>query len=111
MKVIDMSEEYVSLAEVRDLLNAEKEKREELITIQEAAKTHAEDVCKIQKEQADEMIAELKKLSFVTDTTSYKIADILPKYPEDVRAIFSKERINLEASDIQNVLDIVNKYQ
>ena len=46
----------------------------------------------------------------MNEVTSYKIADILPKYPEDVRAIFSKERINLESDDIQKILDIVAEY-
>ena len=39
-----------------------------------------------------------------------KIADILPKYPEDVRAIFSKERITLSNDQINQIIEIVGKY-
>lgn len=105
-----MSEQYVSMAEVKELLNEANEKRStELSTIQKAAMQHAQAMI-LTKEQADELIKELSELEFTTDAISYKIADILPKYPEDVRAIFSKERIALEADDINKVIDIVAKY-
>ncbi|MBO4552056.1 MAG: hypothetical protein J5673_02525 [Candidatus Methanomethylophilaceae archaeon] len=118
-----MSERYVSLAEVKDILTEANEARGGFVdtedpeyvpsqasAIQRAALLHSQAVCKLTKEQADELIAKVRELEFVTETTSYKIADILPKYPEDVRAIFSKERITLEADDIQKVLDIVGEY-
>ncbi len=117
-----MSERYVSLAEVRDLLTEMSEARggfgdpeepdvhTQAEAIQKAALLHSQALAKLTKEQADELIAKVSELDFVTETTSYKIADILPKYPEDVRAIFSKERINLEADDVQKVLDICSAY-
>ena len=119
-----MSERYVSLAEVKEILTEANEARGGFVdtedpeyvpsqasAIQRAALLHAQAVCtNLTKEQADELIAKVRELEFVTETTSYKIADILPKYPEDVRAIFSKERITLEADDIQKVLDIVGEY-
>lgn len=105
-----MSEQYISMAEVKELLNEANEKRTtELSTIQKSALQHAQTM-KLSKEQADELIKEVSALEFTTDATSCKIADILPKYPEDVRAIFSKERIALEADDINKVIDIVAKY-
>ena len=40
-----------------------------------------------------------------------KIADLLPEYPEDVRAIFSKERVTLDQDQIESILEIVrNNY-
>ncbi len=105
-----MSEQYVTLAEVRDLLTEANGKRGELTTIQNSAMVHAQTIAKITKEEAEQIVERTQALDFVTETTSYKIADILPKYPEDVRAIFSKERITLEPDDIQKVLDIVAEY-
>ena len=105
-----MSEQYVTLAEVRDLLTEANEKRGELSTIQKSAMAHAQTIAKITKEDADQIVERTQALDFVTETTSYKIADILPKYPEDVRAIFAKERITLEPDDIQKVLVIVAEY-
>ena len=104
-----MSEQYVTLAEVRDLLAAEGEKRE-LLTSQKAALDHAQTVCTIPLESAKALIEEVSQLEEVSDAVAVKIADLLPKYPEDVRAIFSKERIVLDNAKIDEIIDIVAKY-
>lgn len=108
-----MTEQYLTLAEVRDLLTAEAENRgqESLLASQKHALEHAQAVCKNPSgENAKELVEEVKQIDVVSDSIACKIADILPKYPEDVRAIFSKERITLEPAQIQEILDIVAKY-
>ncbi len=107
-----MTEQYLTLAEVRDLLTAEAEIRgqEFLLASQKHALEHAQAVCSIPLDDAKAIIDEVKKIDIVSDSVACKIADILPKYPEDVRAIFSKERITLEPAQIQEILDIVAKY-
>jgi len=107
-----MAEQYLTLAEVRDLLTAEAEIRgqESLLASQKHALEHAQTVCSIPLADANAIVEEVKKIDVVTDSVACKIADILPKYPEDVRAIFSKERITLEPSQTQEILDIVAKY-
>ncbi|MFA6805721.1 MAG: hypothetical protein WCQ23_00410 [Candidatus Methanomethylophilaceae archaeon] len=104
-----MSEQYVSLAEVRDLLTAENEKRE-LLTTQKAAMEHARTVCPISTEDAKAIIAEVSEIPDITEYVAVKIADMLPQYPEDVRAILSKERIALDAAATNKVIEIVSKY-
>lgn len=104
-----MSEQYVTLAEVRDLLAAEGEKRE-LLTSQKVALDHAQTVCTISLESAKALIEEVSQLEEVSDAVAVKIADLLPQYPEDVRAIFSKERIVLDNAKIDEIIDIVAKY-
>ncbi len=107
-----MSEKYISLAEVRELLTEENEKREvEFNAVQKSAMAHAQTISKISPEQAQEIVDEVLQVGgFVTEAVAFKIADILPKYPEDVRAIFAKERVTLEADDTNKILDIVAKY-
>ncbi len=104
-----MSERYVTLAEVRELLTEESGKRE-LLTSQKAALEHAQTVSYLSVEDTQSIIEEVSRLDKVTDRIAIKIADILPKYPNDVRAIFYKERVELTADDIQEILDIVAKY-
>jgi DNA-directed RNA polymerase subunit F len=91
------------------MLIAENEKRE-LLPSQKAAMNHAGSVSPLSKEQAEEMVAKLCELDFVTTPVAYKIADLRPKYSNDVRAIFSKERVTLDGDMIQSVLDIVSSY-
>ena len=107
-----MTERYVSLAEVRDLLAAESEKRTtvEFLASQKAALDHAQTVSTIPLESAQKIIEEVSQLEDVTDAIAVKIADLLPQYPEDVRAIFQKERINLEPDKIEAIIAIVEKY-
>lgn len=100
------NERLVSLAEVRDILGKEATKRE-LTNDQKAALDHAEKIAVLSVEETNRLIDELRELEFTTEFTCFKIADILPTYPEDIRAIFSKERIILENSHINQIIDIV----
>lgn len=104
-----MTERYVSLAEVRDLLAAESERRE-LLTSQKAALDHAQTVSTIPLDSAQKIIEEVSQIEDVTDAIAVKIADMLPQYPEDVRAIFQKERINLDPEKVDAIIAIVEKY-
>ena len=107
-----MSEQYVTLAQVRELLEAEAEIRgyDNLLQSQKAALDHAQTVCSISLEQANAIIDEVKQIDIVSDAVALKIADLLPQYPEDVRAIFSKERVTLDQAQIQQIIDIVEKH-
>ncbi|MBQ7621836.1 MAG: hypothetical protein IJV47_01405 [Candidatus Methanomethylophilaceae archaeon] len=115
-----MTERYVTLAEVRDLLEevaesrkgtaGELEDEDVLLASQKAALDHAQKVSNISLEDANKIIEEVSQIEEVTDVIAVKIADILPKYPEDVRAIFSKERINLSSDKINQIIEIVGKY-
>jgi DNA-directed RNA polymerase subunit F len=115
-----MTERYVTLAEVRDLLEEVAESREGtagelededvLLASQKSALDHAQKVSNISLEDANKIIEEVSQIEDVTDAIAVKIADILPKYPEDVRAIFSKERITLSNDQINQIIEIVGKY-
>ncbi|MDR0509372.1 MAG: RNA polymerase Rpb4 family protein [Candidatus Methanoplasma sp.] len=104
-----MSEQYVTLAEVRDLLTEEHEKRE-LLTSQKTAMEHARVVCPLSVEDSRKIVEEIRAIDGMTEYVAVKIADLLPKYPEDVRAIFSKERLNAEPKTIDQIVEVVSKY-
>ncbi len=94
---------------MKELLTEESEKRE-LLTSQKSALEHAQKVSYLSAEDTRRLVEEGSALDIVDDRIAAKIADILPKYPNDVRAIFYKERIELTADRIQSILDIVAKY-
>ncbi len=104
-----MSERYVPLAEVKELLIEESKKRE-LLTSQKSALEHAQKVSCLSLDDTKKLIEELKGVKNVSDALAVKLADILPKYPADVRAVFHKERIELTAQDVQDILGIIAKY-
>jgi DNA-directed RNA polymerase subunit F len=104
-----MAEKYVSLAEIREMLESESDKKE-LVTAQRSALEHSRALTSISSADVVSLREEVGALGFMTEYAAYKIGDILPKYPEDVRAIFAKERVNLSADDIKQIIDIVGKY-
>lgn len=104
-----MSDRYVSLAEVKELLTEEHQKRD-LHTSQKAAMEHAMAISPLKTEQAKALMAEVLGVPGVTESVAVKIVDLLPQYPEDIRAILSKERVTLDATKTEMVIEIVGKY-
>ncbi|MDR0198635.1 MAG: hypothetical protein LBI08_02715 [Methanomassiliicoccaceae archaeon] len=104
-----MADNYVALADVKAMLAAESEKRE-LVAAQRSALEHSQAMATLSSGDIGTLTAELRTLKYMTDYAAYKIGDILPKYPEDVRAIFAKERVNLSADDVKQIIEIVGKY-
>jgi len=104
-----MSEKYVTLAEVKELLNAESERRE-LDFSQTASMEHARAVSHMSSEDAKAIMAEVMQIDGISEFHAAKIADFLPQYPEDIRAIFSKERMNLTNEFYDSVIDVVLKH-
>jgi len=104
-----MAEKYVSLAEVKVMLDSESNKKE-LGTAQRSALEHSQALTSLSADDIGNLTKEVRALKFMTDYAAYKIGDILPRYPEDIRAIFAKERVNLSADDIKQIIEIVGKY-
>ncbi|MCL2786817.1 MAG: hypothetical protein FWD81_06345 [Methanomassiliicoccaceae archaeon] len=104
-----MAERYVGLSEVKELLDSESGEKE-LCIAQRSALEHSQALVTLSAADVKALTAEVRGLSFMTEYAAYKIGDILPKYPEDVRAIFAKERVNLSAEDIKQIIEIVGKY-
>ncbi|PKK85987.1 MAG: RNA polymerase [Thermoplasmata archaeon HGW-Thermoplasmata-1] len=103
-------DKYVTLAEVRDILNKAVAEREELNYEQKQALHHAESFAKLPTNKTRELLEELLTLEFVPRQQAYKIADLLPLHEDDVRAIFTKNRTALENTQIAKIIETVGKY-
>jgi len=105
-----MSEErYVSLAEVKEMLETETTKRE-LTPEQKLSLDHATKFAKIDAGKARKLTDELCKIDFVTPTIAVKIVDLMPTHVDDVRILFTKERLVLDKKQIEQILKLVEKY-
>ncbi len=106
---------YVSVAEVKEMLTEENERRGELIPSLRAALIAATETCPLTTEQANELIGKVGEiitdLPLGDDSRSLipvKIADTLPRSPAEVRALFAKERgVTLSEEIIKNILEAV----
>jgi len=56
-------------------------------------------------------LLKLVKLERISEPVAYKIVDILPVHPDEVRAIFAKERFTLEDDEIKMILKIVEEHR
>ena len=104
---------YVTLAEVKELLEAEADSRE-FTPEQKLALEHAKGA-KMGAEQARELKGKLLELEFVADlnnaeAVAVKITDLLPTHFDDVRLIFQKERRVLDKKQGEQIIKLVNEY-
>lgn len=104
-----MDEKLLTLAEVKEILESE-EKIRELNTEQKYALEHARTFARISGKDARAMVKELTELPFVTERHACKIADLLVQHPDDIRAVFIKERYTPTEEDVRRVAEIVSKH-
>ena len=100
---------YVTLPEARKLLEEAAEERE-MTYEQQLALQHAQQFAKIDPEKARQMKEELLQIDGVNEYYATKIVDLLPTHPDDVRAIFATDKIVLQLSQMEAILEVVRKY-
>jgi DNA-directed RNA polymerase subunit F len=102
--------EPVPLARVKQLLSEEASRRtlprEAALALQ-----HAETFAKLDGGDAEKLVAELRALPFVDASLATKIADVLPQYPEEIRLLFSKERVVLDEEQIARLLELTAQHR
>ena len=102
--------EPIPLARVRELLTEEAARRP-LPREAALAHQHPELFARLSSEQTAKLIEELRTLPFVDTSVAVKIADMLPQYPEEIRLLFSKERVPLDEEQVTRLLEIVAHYR
>ena len=102
--------EPVPLATVKELLTSEAGRRT-LPREAALAMAHAEGFARLNEEQTGKLIAELRGLPYVDAGLAAKVADVLPQYPEEVRVLFSKERVLLDEAQLTRLLELIAQYR
>jgi DNA-directed RNA polymerase subunit F len=110
-----VGEEYLTTPEVKELLagvEAERATDEERELRYELARAieHVNRFAVLEPEESRELVAELEELEKVDEKTAYKIADLLPRDRDELRAVFAKERYALDGDELDEVLNVVAKY-
>jgi len=100
---------YITLPEARKLLEEAAEERE-LTYEQQLALQHAQQFARLDPEKAMKMKEELLQIDGVNEYYATKIVDLLPTTPDDVRAIFATDRVVLQLSQMESILETVRKY-
>ncbi len=103
--------QYITIAEAREILEKETEARENMKPEQGFALQHAREVSRLPGDVARQIVEELKQIEGVTEQIAVTLVDIKAEHPDDVRAVFYKERIDLTEDLISRILETMEKYQ
>jgi DNA-directed RNA polymerase subunit F len=108
-----LSEELLTLAEVRELLiNIAEERRERGLEVEygfRKALHHAEQFSKVSAEKSRELVNKLLELEKMKPAIAVRIADILPQSRDEVRSIYAKEKYTLNNEELDTILDYVQE--
>ncbi|MCJ7429099.1 MAG: hypothetical protein MUP66_01785 [Candidatus Nanohaloarchaeota archaeon QJJ-5] len=62
------------------------------------------------RDSFEELYDELSEVESIKEKHVIKLLELLPTEPEEVETIFSKERVKLEDSDIDRIVEICSSY-
>jgi len=106
-----VSEERIPLPEVRDILltveAARLESGDEMSYELRKSIEHANHLSKTSAEKARALVAELMKLEKMKEDIAYRIANLMPRTRDELRAIYAKERFNLTTEELDEILELV----
>ncbi|PSQ50836.1 DNA-directed RNA polymerase subunit F [Halobacteriales archaeon SW_6_65_15] len=111
-----VEEEYLTTAEAKELLSdleqerALDEDREMRYELARAIE-HVNRFATLDPEESRELVEELLALDKVDEPTAYKIADLLPKDRDELRAVYAQERYTLSGDELDDILNVVAKYE
>jgi len=111
-----VEEEYLTTAEAKELLSdleqerALDEDREMRYELARAIE-HVNRFATLDPEESRELVEELLDLDKVDEPTAYKIADLLPKDRDELRAVYAQERYTLSGDELDDILNVVAKYE
>tara|TARA_B100000965_G_scaffold335940_1_gene302025 strand:+ start:6869 stop:7231 length:363 start_codon:yes stop_codon:yes gene_type:complete len=116
-----MTEEdnFIDFATVRDMLESAQERRGDLTYEQVAALQHAQWAASDNRngyktnsevfETLKAALCEIDKLAQYPDLAA-KIAELIPMYPDDIKAVLVSKRIAIDDSEINHILDVVRQH-
>ncbi|HLD57445.1 MAG TPA: RNA polymerase Rpb4 family protein [archaeon] len=102
------SETTIPSVEVKKVL-AEKAKDKELGYEQKVTLDYLNKFSKVSQTKLNKLQTELREIGKLNDRHIAAIIGLLPKDLDDLRVLFSNERVDLTPADKEKILEIVNK--
>ncbi|KUG20809.1 MAG: RNA polymerase Rpb4 family protein [Methanomicrobiaceae archaeon] len=106
-----VSEERILLPEVRQiLLEVEADRREsgeEMSYELRKSIEHANHLSKASSESARALVTELVQLEKMKEEIAFRIANLMPRTRDELRAIYAKERFTLTTEELDEILELV----
>lgn len=110
-----VDEEYLTTAEVKDLLaevETERAEADDRDLRYELARSleHVNRYAVLDAEESRELVSDLEEFEKIDTKTAIKIANLLPEDRTELRTVFAKERFALDGEELDEVLNVVAKY-
>jgi len=102
-----VSSKPVTVAEVKEILEAQKAQRE-LGFEQQATLDYAQKVAKQDAKHAQKLLSALGMIEKLTPEVAVKLVDMMPANREQLMVIVSKERYTLSEKEVEQVLGILH---
>ncbi|MFZ2071126.1 MAG: RNA polymerase Rpb4 family protein [Halobacteriota archaeon] len=119
-----INETALTLAEAKELLKitgnkvrkraegeVEEGEEEEVRYERRKAIEHTTKFAKLDAEKSRALINDLLALEKMKEEIAVRLADLLPKSKNEVRAVYAKERFTLTEANIDEILDCIVKYE
>jgi DNA-directed RNA polymerase subunit F len=105
------SEERVTLPEMRETLLSIEARRldegEEMSYELRKSIEHANLLAKTSADNARNLVEELVKLEKMKPDIAFRIANVMPRTRDELRAIYAKERFTLSGEELDEIIDLV----
>ncbi|WP_290819140.1 RNA polymerase Rpb4 family protein [Halovivax sp.] len=110
-----VDEEYLTVAETKELLDdieAERSLDEDRELRYELARAieHVNRFAVLDPEESRELVADLEELEKVDEATAFKIANLLPRDRDELRAVFAQQRYSLSGDELDEILNVIARY-
>jgi DNA-directed RNA polymerase subunit F len=110
-----VNEEHLTVAETKEILEeleverAADEEREMRYELARAIE-HVNRFAVLSPEESRELVNELLDIEKVDEKTAHKIADLRPLDRSELRAVYAQERYSLSGEELDEILNVVRKY-
>ena len=109
-----LGEERITLGELKEVLTQVSEARQEEATEMSyelrRSIEHATHLAKTSSKQATDLVAVLLKLEKMKPDIAFRIANIMPRTRDELRAIYAKERFTLTGEELDQILSLVSEH-
>ena len=107
-----LNEESISMSELRGSLKKIKKRDEELGFRANKAEEYLDSLSLLKEKETKELFAKIEKLKIPRFRTEYifKIVDLLPTSPEEVKMILQGYPLTITAENVAKVAKVVKEY-
>lgn len=109
-----VSEERITLPELREVLAGVEASRiesgKEMSYELRKSIEHANQLAKTSGERSRALVMELQKLEKMKPDIAFRIANIMPRTRDELRAIYAKEKYSLTGEELDQIMDLVKAH-